>query len=735
LEGKEELKIDAIIAKASIEVDQQQKINIYRKGFVEFPGNERLLDQYLGELIPVKKDTAKEVLEVVTKIKEHRQLLPEEYYNLGHAYLLLNNPEKAEEVFRSGVDRYPSMQRFLFDHAVTLYILGHEDKSYSELKRYIEGGKRDYSVLKNLAIVSENTGRTEEAIKFLSAALKKVTNDDEKGEIHCQLYELKRRKTFPPKDLLFHIVEYGKTTNSIPDLEARYLMLFMMAPEMPEYEKDPEVAAWVSDFRKRLKAFTTAYPNFKGLRVFSLPEAATGEQIRQEIMSTIAYMALPHDLATASIKIATRSGEWPTVFRAHYLYSKSIFDYWGYCIESKESQHAIHIWRPTNDLNVEATNAGEAHAVCIDITALLTLAQFDLLSALNTFEQIIMAWETKKTIEKEMNGFKTPNALTKKIYDWETKNKHKIRTRGIPDDSEEDYKQTASGLFMKTEKSIKMIFKDGIGETLLLAQKLGLPLYSDESYIRSIGESTYKTKTFSTLGLLQHLGQKKYVSLREETKILSQMIERNFMIIPFTPFHLQSRLDELLQAKTEGVKYIRSDDLKKDVVMMSFMGQFADLTLHDSMVRIALGWWLLLIDDPDMPDEQLAECMYYPIYSLSMQTKSTILGRKIYEDEQEKRVAGILALFLWHVYKKNKAKITKAWSAIKSSCTRYFPSKEGKVIFNFLLNFLKKYIEKDDSLNDSQKAAALFEISESIPFVDKAKFQEYFIKNKPAFIQ
>lgn len=733
LEQDKELNTDAIIVRASIANEYEQKMAIYQKGLAELPNNERLLDQYLGVLIPVKEKTAQEVVNVIDKIEEYRQLLPEEYYNLGHAYLLLNIPEKAEKVFRAGVNRYPTVQRFLFDHAVTLFILGYEDESYNELKRYLEEGKRDYSVLKNLAIVARNTGRTGEAIRLLSATLKKTSNESEKGEIHCQLYELKRRGEFTPKELRHHIVEFGKTTNKIPELEARYLMLFLLAPEIPDEEKDAEVTVWISEFRERLHVFTQTYPNFKGFRAFSIPEAATGEQIRQEIMSTIAYMALPHDLATASIKIATRSGEWPTVFRAHYLYSKSIFDYWELCVKSKESQHAIHIWRPTNNIIDEVAVAKDARFVCVDITALLTLAEFDLFDVLKIFEQIIMPWEARKTIEREMHGFKPPHSMARKIYEWMISHKQKIRTRSIPDEDEDKYKQTAAGVLLETERSIKAIFKDGIGESLLLAQQLGIPLYSDESYIRSIAKSTYGAKAFSTSSLLRSLQERKYVELREETRILSQMIGRNYTIITFTPFHLHSRLKDLLiQAKAAGGVYLKSEDITKDEVLMPFLNQFADSALHEMLVPVALGWWLIIAGDPDMPNEQLTECLYYISYSISMKSIGAVLV-KMHKEEQEKRLTGMLALFLWQAYKKNKKLIGKAWPAIKSCCTRYFPGKEEKLIFDFLLKHLGNYMEKDADLDNGQKATALFEIPEYLPFEDKAKFINYFIKSKPTF--
>jgi pentatricopeptide repeat protein len=741
LENDEDLKIDAIIAKASIVDESEKAADIYRSGLSDYPNELRLLSLLLAELLPVKEETADEVINILQNIKQMQQLIPREYYGLSRAYLIINKPEDAEKIIREGTIRYPHEYRLLFEHAIVLYRLGYEDESYKELNLYLKEGKRDYTVLKNMAVAAKDTGRIDDAIKLLSSSLKKTADKAEQGIIHCQLYDLKRRMEYPPKELLRHIVEYGKTSKSDPELEARYLMLFMMAPDIPKFEKDEEVNHWVKEFNERLNEFTEKYPNFPALRRFSLLGGVPDKEKAKDILSTIAYLSLPHDLATASAKIETRTGEWPIYFRSRYLYSLSIYDYWSQCIKSKESQHGIYIWRPFNVLDEEQQVIHNSKITCVDIVALLTLAELEILDALNVFEQIYISWGTKISLEKELFGNKSPHPLAKKLHDWRIRNRSKIRIRSdIPEEEEESnvigYQKTDGGLFLKREEPINRTIDDGIGETLLLAQKLKLPLFSDESFIRNIAKNNYGVKTFSTLGLLNHLKDKGYLSISQVTQLLSQMIEKNFFIIPFTAEHLHGRLKEMLSvARSSGRNYLKSDELRSDHILMPILKQFGEQSLYHQVVRIAVEWWLLLIDDPDVSHKLLVECISYISFILSMRTMSAVIEKRIYKDEQQERMASILALFLLRAYLKNKRLTIKAWSAIKTCFEIYFAERSEAVLFKYLPKWLKNILEREKTLTDDEKRKALFEIPDFLIPNEKEMLISYFLKNKPKFMK
>lgn len=333
-----------------------------------------------------------------------------------------------------------------------------------------------------------------------------------------------------------------------------------------------------------------------------------------------------------------------------------------------------------------------------------------------------------------MRDLKPATPIAMKIQDWMTTQKQKIRIRSSPVDGEEKEElQLANGLFQKKEPSVRKTFSDGVGEALLLAKHLGLPLYSDESFIRSIGKSNFGIKGFCTATLLVALRQKGLVQLEDETKIFSQMITKNYILVPFTSIHLMTRLKELMaEPRFKDKGYVSSEMMTNDQVLMPLLNQFANPNLHQILAPIAFDWWLSIAEDAEMPSNQLAEAMYYITYSYSMRTISSVLV-KIHQEEPEKRLAGVLAMLLWQAYKKNKKIIPLVWSALKSCVGRYFPDKEEKIIYDMTFLFVKNFMEKDQSLEDNQKALALFEIPEYLPFNDKAKFINYFTKNKPSF--
>jgi len=736
MRNHEDLKVDAIIGNAYLTEEKDKIVEICKQGLREFPNDERLLTNYLAELLPAKKENASELKDLLSTIRKCRQLSPVEYYELGRVNLLLDLPEESEKVVREGMERYPDEHRFFFEHAAALYRLGFEEECYRELSHFLNEGRKDYSLLKNMAMVAMNTDRIDEAIKFLTLALKKATSDSERGDIHCQLYELKKLKQYPAKELLAHVIEFGKVSKDIPEMEARYLSLFMTSPGIPTEELDEEVNAWVKDYRVRLDSFTQKYPNSPALKMFSLPKDASDDEQVKDFLSTIAFMTLPHELATAGIKIMTRFGEWPLTFRAKLLYSQSIFDYWSFCTKSDESQHAIHIWSPFNNLQQEVDAAKSLDMICVDLSAFLTLAEFDLLIVLSDLcEQIIISHETKALLREVVLGYKGAHSLAIKIWEWIKENRQKIRTRSVSEeDVEEGYIKRDSGLFMQESRSLKTTFGDGIGETLLLAEKLKLPLYSDEAAIRQLAKDNYKLQVVSTIGLVIYLNQAGRIPLANVTGLFSEMISKNFRIVPFTSEHLQGRLkDKLYAVVSTGKEYLKSEELMSDEVLAPFMKQFGDYSLYKNMASIALDWWITILMDPDIASEQLDECVSYLSYILSMKTVSTVTI-KVVAKEQEERMAALLALFLWKTYLRVPDMLDHAWAACKTCCIRYFSNDAVLLHFELIPKHLKRIIE-NALLSPLEKSTAIFNIPSKLPQEDRVKFEEYFVKHQPNFIK
>ena len=100
------------------------------------PNDPKILTVFVHNLFPPNKHTAEEIIDVLVRLKEHRQLSPQEIWALGHAFLIREAIEEAEVIFRSGGVRYPGDPRFLVEHAQVLARLGKNEEAYEEMKEY-----------------------------------------------------------------------------------------------------------------------------------------------------------------------------------------------------------------------------------------------------------------------------------------------------------------------------------------------------------------------------------------------------------------------------------------------------------------------------------------------------------------------------------------------------------------------------------------------------------------------
>ena len=129
--------------------------------------------------------------------------------------------------------------------------------------------------------------------------------------------------------------------------------------------------------------------------------------------------------------------------------------------------------------------------VCVDITALLTLAELDILDLLTmNFGIITIAQQTRQTIWMENHPILGIHPLAEKISTWMESNRQKIRVRHAGTEVHDmgealEYHSTSAGIMTPTKTiPLNVMLPDGAGESLMLAEKLQIPLYSDESCIR-----------------------------------------------------------------------------------------------------------------------------------------------------------------------------------------------------------------------------------------------------------
>jgi len=746
LESQNELAAEAAITKATVSlksgVSKEISVNIIRSASQKHPNNTRLLSHLALNLAPPTHENSAEMIECLRKVQKERQLIPEEFSLLGNALMILRKPEEAEQVFRQASIRYQSELNFLCDRAMALMEMGDAESAFNVLDGYIKQGQKSYSILRNMAIIATDTGRLDPAINLFQMALGKTQDEKEIAEIHCQLYELKKRRRDDPKDILRHVVDYGKTTHRKPESEARYLSMFSMSPVIPNKQMDEEAKQWVKDFQNRLQEFSTKHPHYPAFTTLKLPPGASKEEMGEYLLAQIAGIMLPRYLATVPLQLAVRNQPWPLAFRAQYLpVYHSIFECWSHCITSKEFGNAIHIFSNVNDINREFRIADKAEVVCIDINALLTLAQLELLDSLSSsFRRIIIARGTKLTIDANLFGPTPAHPLAEKIEKWRLANRSKIRIRNANIDAKYNgYTSEKSNVIPSAKKDLSLDAQltSGVGETLLLAQELQLPLYSDESIVRHWAENDYQVLAFSTLALMKKLVTTNAITESQRVAFSAKMIQKNFRTIPIEVTHLNKRLKEFLRECEKTDKFPKKDDFLYDNILGALLKQFGDTTIKElELVSLAVEWWLLVLFDQNIPLAILPECMEYPSYALYSRSPGGVL-HGISADKPLYRMAALWAEFLWRSYRRKREFTRHAWYAVKSTCARVITSEiqQAKTLFEFLPNSIAIIIEKDDSLNLIQKTSCLYDLPHYFEENERIKFENYYTKHKPGFLR
>ncbi len=743
LESEPELLPESAITKASLAIKtgapRKEAINIIRLASQDHPSNLRLLSHLALNLAPATPENSAEIEVCLRKVYQERQLILEEFSLLGTALMVLGKPEEAEQVFRQAFIRYPGELRFLCDRAYALMEMGDAEGAFTVMQVYIKHGQKDYSVLRNMGVIATDTNRLDTAIKLFAMALGKTQDEKEIAEIHCQLYELKKRRKGDPKDILRHVVEFGKRTHGKPESEARYLVMFFMSPLIPNEHMDTEAKEWVREFQARLAEFSNKYPNYPSFKTMKIPSGLSSEEMRQHFLAQLSEIMLPQYLATVPLQLAVRNQPWPLVFRAQYLPGYgSVFEYWDNCISSKEFGNAIHIFGDVNDLERESRIAEMAKVICIDITALLTLAQFGLLDALTgSFKEVVIARGTKLIVDNNIFGITGPHPLAQRIETWRLANRSKIRIRnpGISTTHRIDKSGNhGASLRVKNELSLDVQVASGTGD-LLLAQELGLPLYSDESIFRHWAEKDFQLSTLGTLGFMEKLVTHNTITNSQRTALIAKMIRMNLRTIPIRVSDLKTRLEELIRDFKKPGKLPESQDFLNDDILGTLLKQFGDTTLNPlALVSLAVEWWVSVLFDRSIPGSILSECMKYPSWALSLRTSGGVLSG-IASQEQENRAASIWAAFLWRCYRRNDKYVRDAWSALKSTCYRIFPDerKREQLLFELLPKHLGIMIEKDTSLNALQKMSCLVSLPQLFEQDERIKFEKYFFQHKPKF--
>ncbi len=701
--------------------DKERASEVYRKGVAKEPNDGFLLTQFACHLGMPTQETCEELINILTRLSAQRELTPEEYVTLINSHLQMDHPEVAETILLKASERYPQNPQILFATSSVFWRLGNEEDAYQAISKFLKLHS-SYAALREAAILANETGRLDEAIMLFERLAKKTKDIQEKGQVHSQLYMLKRIRKDTPKEILRHVMEFGKTTNETPEKEAQFFMMFLMTPGKAD-PLDSEIQGWQSELQQRINRFSAAHPNFRGFKAFKIdPSKSSHEQFNEMLTELIAH-TLPRELATVSFRLSARNSIWPLTLRAKLLPEfDSIFELWNSCIKSDEFSHAIHIWHNENSLERELLSAKHANQICIDISGLLTLAHLDLLDLISTrFDLIYLSKGTKRTIDSGLYRWDSPHPIAEKIEKWRRANLSRIRVRdGRPPKSPQILSavgEDSSIMAQQNTASIDELLGDGIGESLLLARKLGITLYSDESFSRTAATTEYQVPSISTVSFLRHLTESNTMHAIEYLGYMARCIESNFRTIPFNVWHLNVLTKHVVH-QSSGM--VRSSDLIDHPILGVFIRQFGDTSIDEqSLFRIAVDWWHVSMFENDLPYELLPEIMEPTSAKLSVWRMHSGVMHDV-KNEDEIRAAELWAAFLWRCYTSDPKVVYKAWLAIKECCSRIWmdPPKRRRILFEKLPEKLYKFVAREPGLSNDARLSSFVQIPLNFPQLD-----------------
>jgi len=626
------------------------------KGGLElYPGHLVLEADLVNVMQPITSENADELKRHIIKLADKRQLTKYEVAALGEAYFVLKEYPDAEQVFRAAAKRFPNATEFIVYQAYALHESGNDEEAFAVLSGLLSKGKHSFAEYRNLGHLARITGRLDEAIRLFELALGRTKDRSDRAELHCLLYELRKRRGDSEKEQLRHAVQYGKLCSADPESEARYLIMFFMGSLKLSGTDDEEVKSWISEFQERLKKFTDANPRFHSLMALKTPEGLSQREAAEWLITEMISLTLSTNLARSTMAIRMREDAWPLSTRAELLGVNSLCEYWQKCTETLDPDFAIHIHSAPLDLEAEARSVCLGAPVCVDITTLFTLSLLNLLDeVLEQFDYWTIAAGTREVLETDSIIINTPQLIAVQLRDWIIRNRMKIRTRKVTKQWRKGVRQDKyhleSGIYIPHESDVSELIGKGVGETLLLAQQLNLPLYSDEALIRIWSTEHYHVSSFSTIALLRRLRGELRLSLENETALIVKLINSNYRFIPFGPEHLQQGLDSLLSDHPNPA----SADMSNHPLLGPLLKEFGEPKLTDqSLIIVFAQWWLALAMRENISDLTRTEVVATVTFRLSQRVKEGVISG-ISVNTPLMRMAAIWATLLVGTHGRNK---------------------------------------------------------------------------------
>jgi tetratricopeptide (TPR) repeat protein len=623
-------------------------------------------------LLPASAESAVEIRRLLEgRVAPFRQLSPRELGWLGRAYAETDDFEQAERTFRHAVERFPDDQHLRFDLAVTLSDLGRVDEAYEVMKEAAQTQPPSAAIQQNMALLARATGRLDQAIELFEQACQRAPNRTTRRALAGQLFELRRLRGDPGKELLRAAMQLGDRSDGEdlpPELEARFLVMSLLAGTAALDSNDQDVQRWAPQVQTRLSAFCDKYPKHDALRRFRIPEGVDPQALETLIVSEIYARAYPSLLLGQQLEIAARGVPYPLCVRARRLTARAgtTVSYWQVCIGSGDRAHRVHCV-VDDDLEPEIAEVPLGDRIVIDVTALLTLKHLGLLDeALACFAGWTVAAETRHVIDAEALGYPAPSPLAREMGEWLLARRGSVAVRRLARHAsdgpfDDRFTIAPSGLWVPQQVPETILLPDGVGASMRLAAQLRVPLYSDEGFVRQWARTSLGVRAFGTVAFLGSLRRRGNLTLSKEATLISILLAANYRNVPYGAIHLHAAIRDVVERSDAPPN---SAALNQDPVAGVLLRHVGDPEMSDLSVARASGALLALcISDEKVPTETTDDLAY----SLSFKNQLRVPGGVLAGSPQQSPAVAVAQLWAYVLVGLSQAvpALTRAWSLMR----------------------------------------------------------------------
>lgn len=235
--------------------------------------------QLFAHLDTESEDEVEWICPLAEKILEVRELYPEENITYAFALSKLTEWEKLESLCRkveaiSGLDHLWSL---LLASAVDGQ--GRTGEALDILDARLDDDKRSLERAENYVYQCVNLGFFDKAEKKLEEMLGGSDSAKRLNILELLMFIYSSDDSNPEK-LINSIIRFGETVDqNNEEQEGKYLLAFLTMTN----RQDVDVSAHVEDFRSRLSKYVECFPNSKILKMATMPEEATGDQVMENL--------------------------------------------------------------------------------------------------------------------------------------------------------------------------------------------------------------------------------------------------------------------------------------------------------------------------------------------------------------------------------------------------------------------------------------------------------------------